>query len=1040
MATVGHLSRRRAVAASTVAACAIVLSALVAVGSVGCRAGLDPAAARQVYAEAESLRLEYVRDDSLAAVDLYRDAIDAWDAHARPGDAARAAQRMGATYEQLGDFEAALASYREGLALAAQAADPLLQSELAAALGLASALPGAGENSLTAAEQACRDALRWARQASSAAMEAKAFNCLGEVAYPRGDLDEYLSLHQQAEALWRTVDDTEGLAYTLLLIGYAHSDLSEFDAALSSFRDSLALWRTTGDRRGEAITLTAIARLHSRLRRYQEALDGFYPALEVFERMGDSTYVASCLTGIAGVYADLAEYDNALRYLERAAGIFESRGMTLYLADVYRSIGVTLLRLDRPDAALDRLEPALALSEELEHEAWVAFSLRDLGRAYQALNQPRRALEYFDRALQMQERGENPRLEVELLGAIGEAHRALGDRETAIDFFHRGLELSRTYDDRLGEARELFNLARAHRDAGDLDPARGYVENALAVAESLRAEVASQELRAIYLGSVHSYYDLHIDLLMRQHERRPAPELIAAAFEASEQARARSLLESLAIARVDLSEGLDPALAEQKQRLRDQLAEAYALQVDIARGAAADADIGEVSDRIRDLETDYRQAQAQIYSRNPAYAELAGVDALTLDQVQSQVLDDDTLLLEYSLGEQRSFLWAVSRDSSAVYELPAAEVIEAAATELYEVLTARIRQPDESVSDYGRRVRQASDRYRELAARLSDMLLAPATAEIAGKRILVAADGALQYLPFAALATPGSEDGTPLLASHEVISVPSASAIAVMRRETVDRAVPDGTVALLADPVYEADDERFASVGGKRAGGKLPGFLEGVGIEQTTYARALRAAEELELQRLRGTSAEARAIADAAADGRVWSATGFDASREQAMNPELARYRIIHFATHAVVNGDNPGLSGLILSTFDRSGQPRDGFLRLNDIYSLRLPAELVVLSACNTALGEQIRGEGLVGIVRGFMYAGSKRVVASLWKVDDVATGELMARFYDHMLQDGLTAAEALRQAQLSMLAEPQFADPFYWAGFVLQGEWRAR
>jgi CHAT domain-containing protein len=167
-------------------------------------------------------------------------------------------------------------------------------------------------------------------------------------------------------------------------------------------------------------------------------------------------------------------------------------------------------------------------------------------------------------------------------------------------------------------------------------------------------------------------------------------------------------------------------------------------------------------------------------------------------------------------------------------------------------------------------------------------------------------------------------------------------------------------------------------------------------------------------------------------------AVDFAASRRTALGPDLGQYRIVHFATHGVLDNENPGLSGVVLSLFGKSGQAQDGVLRLHDIYGLRLPAELVVLSACNTALGKPVRGEGLVGVVRGFMYAGAKRVVASLWKVDDDATGEMMRRFYRGMLQEGRSPAAALREAQVSLWRQDRWKPPYYWAAFILQGEWR--
>lgn len=168
-------------------------------------------------------------------------------------------------------------------------------------------------------------------------------------------------------------------------------------------------------------------------------------------------------------------------------------------------------------------------------------------------------------------------------------------------------------------------------------------------------------------------------------------------------------------------------------------------------------------------------------------------------------------------------------------------------------------------------------------------------------------------------------------------------------------------------------------------------------------------------------------------------AIDFEASIATVTDPELAQYRIIHFATHGILNSVHPELSGIVLSLVDEKGKPQDGFLRLNDIYNLKLPADLIVLSACQTALGKEIKGEGLVGLTRGFMYAGSRRVVASQWAVDDQATSELMQLFYKGMLGDKkLRPAAALREAQISMSKNKRFANPYYWSAFTLQGEWR--
>jgi len=211
--------------------------------------------------------------------------------------------------------------------------------------------------------------------------------------------------------------------------------------------------------------------------------------------------------------------------------------------------------------------------------------------------------------------------------------------------------------------------------------------------------------------------------------------------------------------------------------------------------------------------------------------------------------------------------------------------------------------------------------------------------------------------------------------------------------------------------------------------------------EDSAFVDAERSAAESGLDglvRLRFSRQEAEEIARLAGDKRNLKALDFSANRATATDARLGDYRIVHFATHGLINNQNPDLSGIVLSLVDQKGQPQNGFLRLYDIYNLKLNADLVVLSACQTALGKEIKGEGLVGLTRGFMYAGSPRVVASFWRIDDRATADIMRRFYESMLKDGKSPAAALRAAQVSMLSEKRWQSPHYWAAFTLQGEWR--
>jgi CHAT domain-containing protein len=281
---------------------------------------------------------------------------------------------------------------------------------------------------------------------------------------------------------------------------------------------------------------------------------------------------------------------------------------------------------------------------------------------------------------------------------------------------------------------------------------------------------------------------------------------------------------------------------------------------------------------------------------------------------------------------------------------------------------------------------------------------------------------------------------TPLIANHEIVSLPSASSLAALRRELAGRAPVPKIVAVIADPVFEDADERIkngdvksASLNNKQDAGPV--------AEREVFRSAIEVGAtdaQQRLQRLIFSRREADGITRLAGARASFKALDFAANRATALGSNLTQYRIIHFATHGLLNSQHPELSGIVLSLFDEQGRPQDGFLRLHDIYNLRLASDLVVLSACKTGLGKEIKGEGLVGLTRGFLYAGAPRVVASLWKVDDRATAELMKLFYQRMLRDGLRPSAALRKAQIDMLKRPRWAAPYYWAGFTLQGEWK--
>jgi CHAT domain-containing protein len=688
--------------------------------------------------------------------------------------------------------------------------------------------------------------------------------------------------------------------------------------------------------------------------------------------------------------------------------------------------------------------------------------LNNIGQASFLLRDEQKALDHYALALTIFRLLGDRAGEATTLGNIGGVNVQRGELQKAFEIYGQALMIRRALGDRRGEALALSQMARIDLERGNLLEARKQIESSLSTIESLRTKIVRKDLQASYFATTQGYYEFYVDLLMRLHKQRILEGLDAAAMQASERARARGLLDLLAEAQADIRQGADLRLVERERSLQQQLNARAQQQLQLLNGSHSDEQAQTIAKEIESLTTELQQVEARIRQTSPRYAALTQPQPLTLKEIQTQVLDEDTLLLEYSLGKERSYLWAVMPTSITSFELPKRDEIEAVARQVYAQLSADKKWETKTSAGQRELTREKAETRSGpgAASRLSQMLLGPVAAQLGNKRLLIVADGALQYIPFAALPLPigSGPSGTgeitrkgksttdkyqPLVVEHEIVSLPSASTLAVLRKEVKDRKPAQKTVAILADPVFESDDERVRQALKTPAGAppndppvaktrELPPGLSRAATESGLEGTQLR------IPRLPATRDEARQILALFPPAQSKGSFDFDASRKTAMSGELSQYRYVHFATHGFLDSLHPELSGLVLSMVDEKGNPQDGFLRAHEIFNLKLSAELVVLSACQTGLGKEVKGEGLVSLTRGFMYAGAPRVVVSLWSVNDEATAELMARFYRGMLRDKLRPAAALRAAQISLMEERRWESPFYWAAFTIQGEWR--
>ena len=462
-------------------------------------------------------------------------------------------------------------------------------------------------------------------------------------------------------------------------------------------------------------------------------------------------------------------------------------------------------------------------------------------------------------------------------------------------------------------------------------------------------------------------------------------------------------------------QGIAVELLTKEKNLREERDNKYQIRQKHLGGAKKDTEVSKVTGEINAIGLQIQTLETRIRRENPRYSALTRGKTISAKEIQN-LLDDETVLLEYKLGEKRSFVWFVTKNSIEISILPPRKEIEVKAKAFYDLVVSNKK------ADEAKRLNASTD--------LANILFSPFAKKVSGKRLAIVADGVLQYMPFSALRVLNADDKTSkvLADEHEIVVLPSASVLAQIRENPTNLEASKKLVAVFADPVFDKEDSRIANNSEPKSN-----------VQSVVLKRVLRDFEFGEhLPRLLASRQEAGNIANLVSRDKAIVKTDFEANLENIEKADLSKYQVLHFATHGLLNTSNPELSGLVFSLFDKNGQAKEGFLSLNKIYNLNLSSDMVVLSACQTALGKDVRGEGLIGLSRGFLYAGSKRIVASLWKVDDSATAEFMKHFYRNYLEKGLSASSALRQAKIEMKKIPRYKAPFYWSAFTLLGEWK--
>lgn len=969
-------------------------------------------AAERAFAEATHWQESEDGNGNRKALAGFEQALVHWRVAGDPRGQCDTLNRIGDLRRVLEGPGSAIPGLEEALALAVSAGHRRGEADALNNLGLAWSAKGEREK----AKQQYEGALRLWQEIGASRDEATTLFNLG-LLYRGADSDRAIQTLTRALELNRAVGDQGGQALNLVVLGGIYRDQGEVTKAFDLLQQALALAREAKDPMPEVGALQMIAGIHLRRGELQQAIELFTRVVETYARNGDREQESVALTNLAAANLYLGETDAALENYNRALRISRDLGNPANQAFTLRDIGWVHYLRKEPQVALEQYAKVAEIGRLHDIPLVDAALSQGMGGSLLALGRVDEAIQRLEEAEALYAAAKNGLSQIQILGQLGSAWQEKGDLERAAECLERALVLSRQRQTLIAESATLAQISRLEARRGRLPEAVEAAEESLRIVETVRNGVASTRLRGSYLAFRRDEYELYIDLLMRRHESDPAGGHLDGALAASERARARALLDLLAEGRIDVRQGISPELKQRETEISDRISRLQNQLLDDLSGRfRGPSRVGELEAELAGASEELERLEWEIRREHPRYAAVRHPVPLQAARIPA-LLDERTAFLEYSVGQEGSFLFVVTRETTAAWRLPPAVDLEA--------LTGAMRQGLEKPG------RTSYARFTEAAYQLHDILIAPAAELLRGKsRLIVSPDGPLLLIPFEALLTapaPASGGTGPggrlwgdlpyLLLDRSITYVPSASVLAELRDARAVEPPPAGKLFVgFGDPVYGP------------VGGAAPAEAQVSG----PVTRALWQAGLASPVRLEASRREIEEIAGLYREDQVRLFLDGEASEENVKSsPELRTARRIHFAVHGFLNERKPELSGLVLA---QDGDPRqDGLLQVFEIFNLELHADLVVLSACDTALGQNVRGEGLLGVTRALLYAGAAGVAVSLWQVADESTADLMSRFYRQMDAGGDTA-EALRQAKLELI-RGSFDHPYYWAPFILNG-----
>ena len=831
-------------------------------------------------------------------------------------------------------------------------------------------------------------------------------NSLGSIYY--GILKDYpvaLPFFERAERIRTELGDSLNLGRTILLKASTLDNLGQFEPALGYYKRAYKLNQSSGDQSRVAESLLKAGTVLNNLGRYPEALESLDKALEINRAINKSSGISDALNQIGYVHLKLGDLNKALDKFNEAITITKDQNDKWGLAGVYNNLGVMLQDAYRFEKALEYYNNALSIYEELGDKASVLILLGNIGTINFDLKDYAKAEEYHLKGLNISRELHSKNQEATNLLNLANDQSLLGKYDEAMINYNAGLEIARSLNNPDVIWKMVAGIAEIYEQKGNYEKAVELNDTVLKIIEGLRSTLQSGEQKASFMASERYVFEDIINLLSILNEKDGTNGYDKLAFQYTEQSKSRAFLDLLAESLANVSEGENNELLKKQDEILIDLTHAKQLLEQESKTEQPDQQkINETKEEIKIAEEELSKLQQEIRKTNPRYADLHYPKPVTIEEVKALCPDKNTVILEYSVGDSSSCLWVVTRSAYKLIRLPDRKALQ----EQIEPFRFALSNPDQTNIEF----------ITQGGYSLYKQLLEPAEPYLNKKsKLIIIPDGILNYLPFEVLLTDNKGIGSGnlfsglsyLIKKYPISYGQSASVLKSLLSEQTESNTSDlGNKKLVAfgDPVYE-------------------------NINDTSRAPLIN------YKRLEFSGKEVENIASFFKKGNADIYLKNDATEENVKREgELKKFNYIHFATHGIIDEAKPDFSSLVLTQDNNSEE--DGMLQATEIFNLKLNADLVVLSACQTGLGKLVRGEGMVGLTRAFMYAGTPTVLVSLWSVSDVSTATLMREFYRNLLKKKLDKTNALRKAQLSMLGSEKFAHPFYWAPFVLIGDWR--